>query len=90
MSTKKFVAVIRKEESTSFGGEILGLNCFFSGNSLEEALTNGLEALKEHLTLLEEEKTLSNNEEVFNEETVSPLLVELDLSDVVCLKILEL
>lgn len=89
MSTKKFVAVIRKEESTSFGGEILGLNCFFSGNSLEEALINGLDALKEHLTLLEEEKTLSDNEEVFQEK-MSPLLVELDLSDVVCLKILEI
>ena len=37
MGTQKFVAVVRKEEETSFGGEILGLGCFFTGETLEEA-----------------------------------------------------
>ena len=84
MSTKKFVAVIRKEEETSFGGEILGLGCFFAGETLEEALVNGQIALREHLILLEEE--IVNEERV---ESSNPLLLELDLSDVVCLKVLE-
>lgn len=82
MGTQKFVAVVRKEEETSFGGEILGLGCFFTGETLEETLQNGLDALKEHLDILEEAG------EVFHTDS-NPLLIELDLSDVVCLKVLE-